>query len=256
MAREYLGLPPHGEPLRLYRNRGDGTFEDATAARSASPASSRRWARTSATSTTTAGSTSTSAPAPRPTRRSCPTACSATTAGRAFVDVTAGDRHRPPAEGARRRRSPTSTTTATRTSFANIGGAFPGDKYAGRAVREPGPRQPLAHAPARRHARQPRRDRRAPPRRGADEAGREAQRVALRHERRLVRRLAARCSTSAWAAARASKRVEIDWPGTRATQTLTGVPTNASIEVIEGEPRFKKLARAGFKLGGAAPASH
>jgi len=52
-----------------------------------------------------------------------------------------------------------------------------------------------------------------------------------------------------------AKRVEIEWPGTRATQTLTGVPTNAWIEVVEGEPRFKKLARAGFKLGGAAPAS-
>jgi hypothetical protein len=30
IAREYLGLPPQGETLRIYRNRGDGSFEDAT----------------------------------------------------------------------------------------------------------------------------------------------------------------------------------------------------------------------------------
>jgi hypothetical protein len=30
VAREYLGLPPQGETLRIYRNRGDGAFEDAT----------------------------------------------------------------------------------------------------------------------------------------------------------------------------------------------------------------------------------
>jgi hypothetical protein len=32
VAREYLGLPPQGETLRIYRNRGDGSFEDATEA--------------------------------------------------------------------------------------------------------------------------------------------------------------------------------------------------------------------------------
>ncbi len=32
VAREYLGQTPQGETLRIYRNRGDGTFEDATTA--------------------------------------------------------------------------------------------------------------------------------------------------------------------------------------------------------------------------------
>ncbi len=32
VAREYLGQPQRDETLRIYRNRGDGTFEDATAA--------------------------------------------------------------------------------------------------------------------------------------------------------------------------------------------------------------------------------
>jgi len=32
VARGYLGLPPHGESMRLYHNKGDGTFEDVTKA--------------------------------------------------------------------------------------------------------------------------------------------------------------------------------------------------------------------------------
>ncbi|MEM8995723.1 MAG: CRTAC1 family protein, partial [Acidobacteriota bacterium] len=32
VAREYLGLDPRGETLRIFRGRGDGTFEDATTA--------------------------------------------------------------------------------------------------------------------------------------------------------------------------------------------------------------------------------
>jgi hypothetical protein len=32
VAREYLGQAPQGQTLRIYRNRGDGSFEDATAA--------------------------------------------------------------------------------------------------------------------------------------------------------------------------------------------------------------------------------
>ena len=49
------------------------------------------------------------------------------------------------------------------------------------------------------------------------------------------------------------KRVEIDWPGARTPQVLTGVPPNSWIEVVEGQPRFKKLPRPrALKLGAQA----
>jgi hypothetical protein len=51
------------------------------------------------------------------------------------------------------------------------------------------------------------------------------------------------------------KRVEIDWPGSRTRQVLTGVPLDAWIQVVEGEPRFERLDRARFRLGSRA-ASH
>jgi hypothetical protein len=46
------------------------------------------------------------------------------------------------------------------------------------------------------------------------------------------------------------KRVEIEWPANRVPQVLTNVPVNAWIEVVEGQPGFKRLTRPRFALGG------
>ena len=141
--------PTTAERGRLYRNRGDGTFEDVTRA-SGSTRWCRPWAPTSATSTTTAGSTSTSAPATPTSACSIPTACSATTAGRASRTSP------PPATSATCRRATASRSRdldddGDQDVFEQMGGAFLARQAYSDALPEPGQREPLAGARARGH---------------------------------------------------------------------------------------------------------
>ena len=51
------------------------------------------------------------------------------------------------------------------------------------------------------------------------------------------------------------KRVEVEWPTSRTRQVVQGVPLNRFIEVIEGKPGFQLLEHKPFKLGGGVPSS-
>ena len=135
---------------RLYRNKGDGTFEDVDADVASSGGRWRRWARTSATSTTTAGSTSTwhglarlrraHAERDAPERRRARTSSTSPSAGGfghlqkghgvAFADLDHdGDQD----------------------VFNELGGFYRGRRVLQLALREPGQREPLPHAQARGH---------------------------------------------------------------------------------------------------------
>ena len=87
-VKHYLGQPPAAETLKLYRNDGRRRRSPTCRRRSASRASCRRWAPTSATSTTTASSTSTSAPGRRRSASLIPNILLRNDAGRRFDDVT------------------------------------------------------------------------------------------------------------------------------------------------------------------------
>ncbi len=250
-AREYLGLPQPGETLRVFHNRGDGTFEDATRALGL--------ARVIPTMGANFGDIDndgwldvylgTGAPS---YATLLPNRMFRNREGRGFVDVTqaTGTGHLQKGHGVA---FADFDNDGDDDLFASLGGAFPGDKYPDALFENPG------HGASWLGIRLVgRRSNRAAI--GArlrvvvDEAGRETQRTRSVTSGGSFGASPLAQHVGLGRGARA-KRVEIEWPGTRATQTLTGVPTNAWIEVVEGEPRFKKLARAGFKLGGA-PESH
>ena len=46
------------------------------------------------------------------------------------------------------------------------------------------------------------------------------------------------------------KRLEIEWPGSRATQAVEGVPANHFVEVTEGTAGFRLLDKRKLALGG------
>ena len=126
-------LPTSVSPVRrhrLYRNRGNGTFEDVTAAR-ASRIASTEWARARATTTMTAASTSTSPTSDR-------TSCIATT----VADVHRRHAMTPAAarrSGARVARSSTSIATATSiSSSTNYVDAVNNNPFCGNAQRRAG----------------------------------------------------------------------------------------------------------------------
>ena len=102
-VKHYLGQPPAAETLTLYRNDGRRRRSPTSRRRWASRASCRPWAPTSATSTTTASSTSTSAPARRRSASLMPEHHAPERRRPALPRRHRGHRHRPPAEGPRRR---------------------------------------------------------------------------------------------------------------------------------------------------------
>jgi len=136
VAREYLGLPPLGETLRIYRNRGDGSFEDATAALG--------MARNVPTMGANFGDLDndgyldlylgTGAPS---YGMLVPNRMFLNRQGKAFVDVTTstGTGHLQKGHGVA---FADLDNDGDEDVFANLGGAFPGDKYPSALFENPG----------------------------------------------------------------------------------------------------------------------
>ena len=138
--------------------------------------------------------------------------------------------------------------------FANLGGAFPGDKYRDALFENPGHGARwlsvrLVGTKTNRAAIGAR------IRLVLDEGGRETQRTPLGHERRLVRRQSPLTQHVGIGDGARLERVEVDWPGARSPQIVTGVSPNTWIEIVEGQPRARLLTPPGrFRLGGAGDA--
>jgi hypothetical protein len=248
--REYLGLPQPGETLRVYHNRGNGTFEDATA--------SLGLARVIPTMGANFGDLDndgwldfylgTGAPS---YATLMPNRMFRNREGRAFVDVTqsTGTGHLQKGHGVA---FADFDSDGDEDVFASLGGAFLGDKYQDALFENPGHEADwvslrLVGTKANRAAIG------AGLRFVLDEDGRETQRTRwvtsggsfgasplMQHVGLGRGRL---------------KRVEIEWPGSRTRLVLTGVPVNSWIEVTEGQAGFRRLSRPRFRLGGSAAAS-
>ena len=148
VAADYLGLPTTAERGRLYRNQRRRHVRGRDAGGRPLQGRARRWGTTSATSTTTAGSTSTSAPATPTSARSSPTACSATTEGRVFQDVTTAGNFGHLQKGHAVAFGDIDND-GDQDVFEEMGGAYLGGQGLQRALREPGQREPLAGPRAR-----------------------------------------------------------------------------------------------------------
>jgi hypothetical protein len=244
--REYLGLPALGETLRVYHNRGDGSFEDATR-----PLGLARVIPTMGANFGDIDNDGwldfylgTGAPS---YATLMPNRMFRNKGGKAFVDVTqaTGTGHLQKGHGVA---FADLDNDGDDDVFASLGGAFLGDKYQDAlfenpghgndwlAIRLVGTRSNRAAIGARVRV-------------VLDEGGRET------HRYRSV------TSGGSFGASplmqhlglgpRARlKRVEVEWPTSRVAQVLEGVPVNAWIEVVEGKPGFKRLKRPRFRLGG------
>ncbi len=244
-AREYLGLPQRGETLRVYRNLGGGRFEDATRALGL--------ARVVPTMGANFGDIDndgwldfylgTGAPS---YAILTPNRMFRNREGRAFVDVTkaTGTGHLQKGHGVA---FADFDNDGDEDVFASLGGAFLGDKYQDALFENPGHGGSWI---------------------GLRLVGRKASRTAIGARIRVVLEEGGRetqrtrivGSGGSFGASPLAqhigigrdallKRVEIEWPGSRTRQVLTGVPLDTWIEVVEGEPRFERLARARFSFG-------
>ncbi len=255
VAREYLGQAPQGETLRIYRNRGDGSFEDATAAVG--------MARMIPTMGANFGDIDndgypdiylgTGAPS---YGMLVPNRMFLNRAGREFVDVTTstGTGHLQKGHGIA---FADLDNDGDEDIFANMGGAFPGDKYPNALFENPGHGNDWI---------------------AVELVGRRSNRSAIGARIRVVLDVNGReeqrfrwvTSGGSFGASPLMQhiglgqgseivRLEIDWPAgpedsgpTR--QVVRDVPTNSFIVVTEGRPGFQLAPRRRFELGsGTAP---
>jgi hypothetical protein len=251
VPREYLGLPPKAETMRVYHNRGDGSFEDATQALGLAKAIPTMGANfgdidndgwldfylgTGAPSYATL----------------MPNRMFRNHEGKRFVDVTqsTGTGHLQKGHGVA---FADFDNDGDDDVFASLGGAFLGDKYQDALFENPGHGGHWVSLKL---------------------VGRTTNRAAIGARIRLVLDEDGReTQRTRWVTSGGSfgasplmqhvgfgktarlKRVEIDWPGAKAPQVLAGVPVDSWIEATQGEPGFKKLTRRRFRLGGSAAAS-
>ncbi len=258
VAREYLGLPQQDETLRIYLNRGDGSFEDATAALGMK--------RNIPTMGANFGDLNndgypdlylgTGAPS---YGMLIPNRMFLNQAGRAFVDVTTatGTGHLQKGHGVA---FADLDNDGDEDLFSNMGGAFPGDKYPNALFENPGHGNDwlaveLIGTRSNRHGVGAR------IRVVLGDGGRESQRfrwvtsggsfgasplmqhIGLGPDARI-------------------QRLEIDWPagpgkdaGPR-RQVVRDLPVNSFIVVTEGAAGFRLAPRPRFKLGSGAAAAH
>ena len=243
--REYLGLPQPGETLRVYHNRGDGSFEDATRLLGLAKVIPTMGANfgdidndgfldfylgTGAPSYATL----------------MPNRMFRNKEGRAFVDVTqsTGTGHLQKGHGVA---FADLDNDGDDDLFASLGGAFLGDKYQDALFENPGHGASwlslrLVGTKANRAAIGARL------RLVLDEAGRETQRTRWVTSGGSFGASPLMQHIGLGRGARL-KRVEIDWPGAKTPQVLTGVALNTWIEVVEGQSGFKPRSRQAFKLG-------
>jgi hypothetical protein len=259
VAREYLGQPQKDETLRVYRNRGDGTFEDATAALGL--------ARNIPTMGANFGDIDndgyldvylgTGAPS---YGMLIPNRMFLNEQGKRFVDVTTatGTGHLQKGHGVA---FADLDNDGDEDVFANMGGAFPGDKYPNALFENPGHGHDwiavqLVGKVGNRWGVGAR------IRVVLDQGGKETERfrwvtsggsfgasplmqhIGLGAEAEIV-------------------RIEIDWPavageGKGERQVIGAVPANSFIVVTEAAPGFELAPRPRFELGagGAAAEPH
>jgi hypothetical protein len=251
IAREYLGLPPRGETLRIYRNRGDGSFEDKTEALD--------MARMIPTMGANFGDLNndgyldfylgTGAP---PYGMLVPNRMFLNQEGKGFVDVTTstGTGHLQKGHGVS---FADLDNDGDEDIFSNMGGAFPGDKYPSALFENPGhgndwiaielvgTRSNRAAIGARirvvfegNRAKEEERFRWVGSG-GSFGSSPLMQHIGLGKEARIL-------------------RVEIDWPAgkgsaERSRQVLEDVPINSWIVVTEGVAGFEPAPRPQFVLG-------
>jgi hypothetical protein len=249
-AREYLELPQRGETLRVYHNRGDGSFEDRTEALGL--------ARVIPTMGANYGDLDndgfldfylgTGAPS---YATLMPNRMFRNQGGRAFVDVTqsTGTGHLQKGHGVA---FADLDNDGDEDVFASLGGAFLGDKYRDVLFENPGhPGRWLS----------------------VRLVGTKANRAAIGARLRLVLHEDGReTERTRWVTSGGSfganpltqhvgigmarlERVEVYWPGARSPQIVTGVSPNTWIEIVEGQPRARRLSPPGrFQLGGGGEA--
>lgn len=246
VAREYLGQPPMGETLRVYHNRGDGSFEDVTR--------TLGLARMIPTMGANFGDLdndgyldfylATGAPS---YGMLVPNRMFHNKEGHSFVDVTesTGTGHLQKGHGVA---FADLDSDGDEDVFANIGGAFPGDKYARALFENPGHGNDWLTL----HLVGTRTNRAAIGTRirvVLDEGGRETQRVRWVTSGGSFGSSPLAQHIGLGRGARV-KRVELDWPVGHTRQVVEGVPVNRIVKIVEGKPGFRVLARKRFRLGG------
>ncbi|MDH3745891.1 MAG: CRTAC1 family protein [Acidobacteriota bacterium] len=256
VAREYLGMPLQAEAMRVYRNRGDGSFEDTTAALGLE--------RMIPTMGANFGDLNndgyldfylgTGAP---DYSLLVPNRMFLNQQGRRFVDVTTstGTGHLQKGHGIS---FADLDNDGDEDIFANMGGAFLGDKYSSALFENPGHGNDwiaieLIGTRSNRSAIGAR------IRVVLDEKGREGQRV------RWVTTGGSFGSSPLMqhiglGRDAAILRVEIDWPFRAGStgperQVFTEVPTNSYLVVTQGIPGFQLSLRPRFVLGSEAAAA-
>ena len=249
VAREYLGLPQQDETLLVFRNRGDGTFEDTTA--------SLGLARNIPTMGANFGDLNndgyldvylgTGAPS---YGMLIPNRMFLNREGRAFVDVTTstGTGHLQKGHGVS---FADLDNDGDEDIFANMGGAFPGDKYPSALFENPGHGNDwvaveLVGTKSNRAAIGAR------IRVVLDDNGKETQRV------RWVSSGGSFGSSPLMQHIGLGRdaeivRLEIDWPAVagdskRAHQVFTEVPINSFLVITEGDDALSVESRPRFEL--------
>jgi len=259
VAREYLGLPPQGETLRIYRNRGDGSFENATEALD--------MARMIPTMGANFGDLNndgyldfylgTGGPS---YGMLIPNRMFLNQEGRGFVDVTTstGTGHLQKGHGIS---FADLDNDGDEDIFSNMGGAFLGDKYPDALFENPGHGNDWI---------------------AVELIGTRSNRAAIGTRIRVVldgRESEENGERFRWVTSGGSfgasplmqhiglgkdaeiARIEIDWPArsgqeTRVPQVLRDVPVNSWIVVTEGTPGFRLKPRESFILGSGAAEGH
>ena len=121
--------------------------------------------------------------------------------------------------------------------FAQMGGAFPGDRAPTCFYENPGFGNHWLDAAARRHALEPLGDRRAHPRRDRRRTAR-GDRSTARQQRRQLRRQSAAPDDRSRQGDTSCDVLEVFWPTSGETQTWTNVRADQAIRIVEGEASY------------------
>jgi hypothetical protein len=255
IAREYLGMPPMGETLRVYRNKGDGSFEDATEALDMVRMIPSMGANFGDLNNDGYRDLYLGTGAP-PYGMLVPNRMLLNQGGKRFVDVTTstGTGHLQKGHGIS---FADLDNDGDEDVFSNMGGAFPGDKYPSALFENPGHGNDWV---------------------ALELVGTRSNRAALGARIRVVfKRKGSKVlhERFSWVGSGGSfgsspfmqhvglgkgannLRVEIDWPArkgssARSPQVLSDVPVNSWIVVTEGEDGFELRPRPQFVLGSGA----
>ncbi len=253
VAREYLGRPQQDETLRVYRNRGDGSFEDTTAALGLARNIPSMGANFGDLDNDGFPDVYLGTGAPS-YGMLIPNRMFLNREGREFVDVTTatGTGHLQKGHGVA---FADLDNDGDEDIFANMGGAFPGDKYPNALFENPGHGNDWV---------------------AVELVGRRSNRAAIGTRIRVVlesdgkpeQRFRWVTSGGSFGASPLMQhiglgpdarilRLEIEWPAGsgapgRQRQVVNDVPIDSFIVVTEGTPGFRLAPRPRFELGSGA----